>query len=99
MKRAIYPLYAPADESRVKPILQTLREKGVALRREKPRKDDALVLFLSKKLSADSPVVDEFFRLNGDRALVEFQGDYDGLTRPGQAEKTRGRMKFSGLQY
>ena len=37
--------------------------------------------------------------MNGDRALVEFQGDYDGLTWPGQAEKTRGRMKFSGLQY
>ena len=63
MKRAVYPLYAPADESRVKPILDALEAKGVTVRKDDPRKGDALVLFLSEAVKADSPVVDQFFRL------------------------------------
>ena len=58
MKRAIYPLYAPADESRVKPILDALEAKGVTVRTADPRKGDALMLFLSENLSADSPEAD-----------------------------------------
>ena len=49
MKRAIYPLYAPADEGKVQPILTALKAKGVAVRdpRTKAGKGDALLLFLS----------------------------------------------------
>ena len=70
MKRAIYPLYAPADESRVKPILDALKKKGVTVRAADPRKGDALMLFLSENVAADSPEADAFFRLNAGRALV-----------------------------
>lgn len=72
MKRTIYPLYAPADEGKVRPILEALQNKGAALRHPgaKARREDALVLFLSENLAADGPEVDAFFRLNAGRALV-----------------------------
>ena len=81
MKRAIYPLYAPADESRVKPILDALGQRGVTVRSAKPGKKDALMLFLSESLSADSPAVDDFFRLNAGRELV-IPVNLDGCTPP-----------------
>ena len=81
MKRAVYPLYAPADESRVKPILDALEAKGVTVRTADPRKGDALVLFLSEAVKADSPAVDEFFRLNAGRELV-IPVNLDGSTPP-----------------
>ena len=81
MKRAVYPLYAPADESRVKPILDALKAKGVTVRKDDPRKGDALVLFLSEAVKADSPAVDEFFRLNAGRELV-IPVNLDGSTPP-----------------
>ena len=37
--------------------------------------------------------------MNGNWALVEFQGDYDGITWLGDGEKARGWMEFSELQY
>ena len=81
MKRAVYPLYTPADESRVKPILDALKAKGVTVRKDDPRKGDALVLFLSEAVKADSPAVDEFFRLNAGRELV-IPVNLDGSTPP-----------------
>ena len=81
MKRAVYPLYTPADESRVKPILDALKAKGVTVRKDDPRKGDALVLFLSEAVKADSPVVDQFFRLNAGRELV-IPVNLDGSTSP-----------------
>ena len=70
MKRAVYPLYAPADESRVKPILDALEAKGVTVRIADPRKGDALVLFLSENVISQGPEADDFFRLNAGRELV-----------------------------
>ena len=72
MKRVIYPLFAPADESKVLPILDALQKKGVSVRSRKAAaaKRDVLLLFLSQALTADSPEADEFFRLNAGRELV-----------------------------
>ena len=86
MKRAVYPLYAPADESRVKPILDALKAKGVTVRKDDPRKGDALVLFLSEAVKADSPVVDQFFRLNAGRELV-IPVNLDGCTPPEELQR------------
>ncbi|MBQ9323174.1 MAG: hypothetical protein IJR81_02930, partial [Clostridia bacterium] len=81
MKRAIYPLYAPADEGRVKPILDALQQKGVTVRTKAPGKGDALVLFLSENLPAEGPETDAFFRLNAGRELV-IPVNLDGSTPP-----------------
>ena len=86
MKRAVYPLYTPADESRVKPILDALKAKGVTVRTADPRKGDALVLFLSEAVKADSPVVDQFFRLNAGRELV-IPVNLDGCTPPEELQR------------
>ena len=62
MKRAIYPLYASADENTVKPILQALRDRNANVRdpRSKAGQGDALLLFLSKNVVADGPEADAF---------------------------------------
>ena len=70
MKRVIYPLFAPADESKVLPILDALRQAGVTVRSDKPGKEDALLLFLSESVKADGSEADSFFRLNPGRELV-----------------------------
>ena len=72
MKRAIYPLYATADESKVRPILEALRKEGATIRDRKsdPGMGDALLLFLSGNVSAEGPEADAFFRLSAGRALV-----------------------------
>ncbi len=99
MKRAIYPLYAPTDESRVKPILQALRERNATVRTANPRQGDALVLFLSKNLAVDSPAVDEFFRLNADRELV-IPVNLDGCTPPEELQNAlMARHGLDGRKY
>ena len=65
----------------MKPILDALKAKGVTVRKDDPRKGDALVLFLSEAVKADSPVVDQFFRLNAGRELV-IPVNLDGSTPP-----------------
>ena len=83
MKRAIYPLYASADENTVKPILQALRDRNANVRdpRSKAGQGDALLLFLSKNMVADGPEADAFFRLNAGRELV-IPVNLDGCTPP-----------------
>ncbi len=99
MKRAIYPLYAPADESRVKPILDALKKKGVAVRAADPRKGDALMLFLSENVAADSPEADAFFRLNAGRALV-IPVNLDGSTPPEELQRAlMARHGLDGQKY
>ena len=99
MKRAVYPLYAPADESRVKPILDALKKKGVTVRAADPRKGDALMLFLSESLSADSPEADQFFRLNAGRALV-IPVNLDGSTPPEELQRAlMARHTLNGAKY
>ena len=99
MKRAVYPLYAPADESRVKPILDALEAKGVTVRTADPRKGDALVLFLSEAVKADIPAVDEFFRLNAGRELV-IPVNLDGSTPPEELQNAlMARHGLDGQKY
>ncbi len=72
MKRAIYPLFAAADESRAKPILKAMQKEGVTIRDldADPGPKDALVLFLSRELTGDDRALESFFRLNAGRKLV-----------------------------
>ena len=72
MKRTVFPLYAPADENMVRPILDALQKEGVVVRSPQaaPSKTDALVLFLSENVISQGPEADDFFRLNAGRELV-----------------------------
>ena len=98
MKRAIYPLYAPADEGRVKPILDALEQKGVTVRTS-PGKGDALMLFLSKEVTADGPVADRFIRLNAGRELV-IPVNLDGCPVPEELQSAlMARHGLDGQKY
>ena len=101
MKRAIYPLYAPADEGRVRPILDALAQTGAAVRGAgaKPGREDALLLFLSKNVAADGPEAETFFRLNAGRALV-IPVDLDGSTPPEELQNAlMARHTLDGRKY
>ena len=101
MKRAIYPLYAPADEGRALPILEALREKGVTVRgpQAKAGKGDALLLFLSGNVGAEGPLADAFFRLNVGRELV-IPVDLDGcMPSPELQSALMARHTLDGAKY
>ena len=99
MKRAIYPLFAPADEARVRPVLEALRQAGVTVRSAKPGKEDALLLFLSKNVKADGPEADGFFRLNPGRKLV-IPVNLDGCTPPEELKNAlMARHALDGRKY
>ena len=101
MKRTIYPLYAPTDADAVQPILDALSEKGCSLRNPKgsPRKEDALLLFLSESVSAKGPLAEAFFRLNAGRELV-IPVDLDGSTPPLELQSAlMARHTLDGQKY
>ena len=101
MKRAIYPLYAPADESKVRPILDAVQEKGVTVRDPGTNlgKGDALVLFLSRNVTAEGPEAEAFFRLNAGRALV-IPVNLDGCTPPEELQNAlMARHALDGRKY
>ena len=101
MKRAIYPLYAPTDESSVRPILDDLQKRGFTVRngQAKAGKDDALVLFLSEAVSAEGPEADAFFRLNSGRELV-IPVNLDGCTPPKDLQNLlMARHALDGRKY
>ena len=101
MNRAIYPLYAPADEGKVTALLEALRQQGVTVRsaQEEPGKRDALVLFLSESIAADSPVLDTFFRLSAGRELV-IPVNLDGCTPPEALQNAlMARHALDGTKY
>ena len=99
MKRAIYPLYAAADEARVKPILDALAAKGVSVQKTSPGKEDALVLFLSKNFDGEGPLADTFIRLNAGRELV-IPVNLDGSTPPEELESAlMARHALDGQKY
>ena len=98
MKRAIYPLYAPADEGKVRPILAALKEKDVTVSAS-PGKKDALVLFLSREVKADGPVADQFVRLSAGRELV-IPVNLDGSAVPEELQSTlMARHGLDGRKY
>lgn len=101
MKRAIYPLYAPADEGKVKPILAALREKGAVIQSPEAKcgKADALLLFLSKNVGAEGPEADAFFRLSAGREQV-IPVDLDGSTPPEALQNAlMARHTLDGTKY
>ncbi len=99
MKRAIYPLYAAADESRVKPILEGLKKKGVVIRAAQPGKNDVLLLFLSKNMAAEGPEAEAFFRLSAGRALV-IPVNLDGTVPPETLQNAlMARHALDGRRY
>ena len=99
MKRSIYPLYAAADEGRVKPILDALKEKGVTVQKASPGKRDTLVLFLSENLGGESPEESAFFRLSAGRELV-IPVNLDGCTPPEELQSAlMARHALDGAKY
>ena len=99
MNRAIYPLYAAADESRVRPILDALAAKGVTVRKTSPGQGDALVLFLSSHMRGEGPEVNAFFRLSAGRALV-IPVNLDGCTPPEELQSAlMARHALDGQKY
>ncbi len=71
MKQTICPLYVPADAEAVRPVLEALRKKGVTVREaDKPKRGDAVLLFLSENLSEDSPAAAQFFALRSKNATL-----------------------------
>lgn len=101
MKRAIYPLYAAADENKVRPILDALQKEGATVRDggATPGREDALLLFLSKSVAADGPEADAFFRLNAGRALV-IPVNLDGAAPPEALQNAlMARHTLDGAKY
>ena len=101
MKRAIYPLYAPADANTVKPILDALKQEGVTVRDGGANigKGDALLLFLSSGLQADSPAAETFFRYNEGRELI-IPVNLDGCTPPADLQSAlMARHSLDGRKY
>ncbi len=99
MKHAIYPLYAPADEGRVRPILDALKAKGVTVRTGAPGREDALLLFLSQNVQAEGPEADAFFRLSPGRALV-IPVNLDGSAPPEELQNALlARHGLDGAKY
>ena len=101
MKQAIYPLYASADESKVRPILDELKAKGGTVRDPgtTPGKGDALLVFLSENVSAQGPEAEAFFRLNPGRALV-IPVNLDGCTPPEELQNALlARHALDGRKY
>ncbi|MBR4906261.1 MAG: hypothetical protein IKZ44_05335 [Clostridia bacterium] len=71
MKQTICPLYAPADAEAVRPVLDALRKKGVPVRKtDKPKRGDAVLLFLSENLKEDSPAAAQFFAIQSKTASL-----------------------------
>ena len=56
-EKTIFPLYAPADAEKVRPILDALRAKGFRISEKAP----AALLFLSEGFAADAPTQERFF--------------------------------------
>jgi hypothetical protein len=81
-KRTLYPLFAAADEQAVRPILDALKEKGFAVDQENsPKKNGAVLFFLSKNLTDASPEIDRFLQLDAQKSEV-IPVNLDGSTPP-----------------
>ena len=71
MKQPVYPLYASQDAEAVRPVLDALRRQGINVREtDKPKKGDAIVLFLSGNLTEDSPAAERFFAIQSKDTTV-----------------------------
>ena len=85
-KRTLYPLFPAADEPIVRPILDALKGKGFAVDPEhSPKKNDAVLFFLSKNLEEASPEVDRFLQLDAQNCDV-IPVNLDGSTPPALIE-------------
>ena len=83
MKKPLFPLYAPADEGAVRPILDVLKEKGFALRELGAARSGsgAVLLFLSTAFAADEGLQERFFAADSAGAAV-IPVDLDGAAQP-----------------
>ena len=85
-RRTLYPLFPAADEPIVRPLLDALKGKGFAVDPEhSPKKNDAVLFFLSKNLEETSPEVDRFLQLDAQNCDV-IPVNLDGSTPPALIE-------------
>lgn len=85
-KRTLYPLFTAEDEPVVRPILDALKEKGFAVDpKQTPKKNGTVLFFLSKYVTAESPITDAFLRLDAQKLDV-IPVNLDGSTPPALIE-------------
>lgn len=81
-KRTLYPLFAAEDEQAVRPILDALNEKGFSVNHtHEPKKNDAVLFFLSGHMKEDAPEIDAFLRIDAQKCDV-IPVNLDGSTPP-----------------
>jgi Leucine-rich repeat (LRR) protein len=81
-KHTLYPLFTAEDEQSVRPILDALKNKGVSISEAPvPKKNSAVLFFLSKHVTEESPVTDAFLRLDAQKLDV-IPVNLDGSTPP-----------------
>ena len=81
-RKTIIPLFSPADEAAVRPILEALRAKGFAVSEAAAaRKKDPVLLFLSAAFAADGALQERFFAAEDAGAAV-IPVDLDGAAQP-----------------
>ena len=71
-KPTLFPLYAAKDEQAVTPVLEALKAKGfpVAQKGKEPKRDQAVLFFLSENIREDSPEIDAFLKCDADKLTV-----------------------------
>ena len=82
-KTTLIPLYAEADEPRVRPVLDALRQKrfSVSDDAQNPKTDGIVLFFLSENIGNDAAAIDRFLALDARKAEI-IPVNLDGSTPP-----------------
>ncbi len=82
-KTTLIPLYAEADEPRVRPVLDALRQKrfSVSDDAQNPKTDGIVLFFLSENIGNDAAAIDRFLALDTRKAEI-IPVNLDGSTPP-----------------
>ena len=72
VKPTLFPLYTAEDEKAVVSVLEALKAKGFAIgaKGRQPRKEDAVLFFLSEHVTEDKPEVDAFLKYDAEKRTV-----------------------------
>lgn len=72
LKTTLFPLYTAEDEKAVVPVLEALKAKGFAIgaKGRQPKKEDAVLFFLSEHVTEDKPEIDSFLRYDAEKLTV-----------------------------
>lgn len=87
VKPTLFPLYTAEDEKAVVSVLEALKAKGfpIAAKGRQPRKEDAVLFFLSEHVTEDKPEIDAFLKYDSEKLTV-IPVRLDGAKSPGVIE-------------